>query len=970
MPLDKQIQILNVDTGNFYSNKELYLHRLNHKIRLERNKLKKILDELETTLFKNAITKDDIRQIQKGEFQFPTTVCLDSLEYTVVVEERNTEIKKIINTYKIYYDAYKHKTEKAKETKNRILLLLKHKIDDNIKHNGKHHIRKLRFFDNSGNEIDKYDDNIISVFDSSFTRTIGALPDHLSKDFMVVQVYYFDVIKDLIYYGFEFEEEKYIYFTSSAGQIRVKKCVFIKESVWKKFEKTIMCGLTIDDINKKGGNNPNKHLAYMALSNSATDEWKEFDINKTIVIDDFETNVYGVYDYINDSDYSIKRESGFIPIPHTDGCGMILPYAFGTKKKNMMIRLPWIKGLLGVFDYKKFIDVNKCSPIIKDIYGIEHNVINEDIQIIFTKSQFKLWKFYDNWNHYKQCFKKNACTAGFTNVEEDKIKNTTINYQMLQSLTDITEDEIKQIVKASNDKLTNICTSLNTVMDIFGATFYNQYKTPFQEAIVIYPNLLNDAYVRSKLGDIKNSLVKQYKAGKIQVYGKYTFILPDLYAACERWFQGIENPIGLLSDGEVYCNLFRKSSKLDCLRSPHLYREHAIRMNVASDSYNERRDSINEWFCTNALYTSSHDLISKLLQFDVDGDKSLVVADKILLPIVERNVKNIVPLYYDMKKAKASIINNENIYNGLVRAFTWSNIGIYSNNISKIWNSEVFISGTEEEKQRALDNIKRLTAQNNYVIDAAKTLYIPEFPDYIKKEIQQFTRKKLPHFFIYAKDKERKQVEKLNDSFVNKLDTFIVNPKISFKFDRTNSRAIIIEHNNKSKKIKKPNFMLLMANPDLHCYDNRVIELYDSASKQYRYKIASAENTNPEVLTKTSVKQNVFYLNAINYIKQTISETGYTDEEIADMLVLYLYGNDSKRKQVLWTVYGDILLNNLRRNKSKLPKTFQTKTVKCIDCGEWFETSLFNSASYRCHKCNTIHQRELSRLRMKRLRKK
>ena len=40
------------------------------------------------------------------------------------------------------------------------------------------------------------------------------------------------------------------------------------------------CGLTIDDINKKGGNNPNKHLAYMALANSATDVWKEFDIDK------------------------------------------------------------------------------------------------------------------------------------------------------------------------------------------------------------------------------------------------------------------------------------------------------------------------------------------------------------------------------------------------------------------------------------------------------------------------------------------------------------------------------------------------------------------------------------------------------------------------------------------------------------------------------------------------------------------
>ena len=79
---------------------------------------------------------------------------------------------------------------------------------------------------------------------------IGAKQDELTEDFMVVQVYYFDVIKDLIYYGFTYKGEKYIYFTSSAGQIRTKKTVFIKESVWKQYEKTIMCGLTIDSINE------------------------------------------------------------------------------------------------------------------------------------------------------------------------------------------------------------------------------------------------------------------------------------------------------------------------------------------------------------------------------------------------------------------------------------------------------------------------------------------------------------------------------------------------------------------------------------------------------------------------------------------------------------------------------------------------------------------------------------------------
>ena len=64
------------------------------------------------------------------------------------------------------------------------------------------------------------DTNVISVFESSLTRTIGIKKDELTDALIVVQVYYFDVFKDLSFYGFMYKGEKYRYFTSSAGQIR------------------------------------------------------------------------------------------------------------------------------------------------------------------------------------------------------------------------------------------------------------------------------------------------------------------------------------------------------------------------------------------------------------------------------------------------------------------------------------------------------------------------------------------------------------------------------------------------------------------------------------------------------------------------------------------------------------------------------------------------------------------------------
>ena len=133
--------------------------------------------------------------------------------------------------------------------------------------------------------------------------------------------------------------------------------------------------------------------------------------------------------------------------------------------------------------------------------------------------------------------------------------------------------------------------------------------------------MLNDDYLKQIIRDIKASMVKKYRAGHLEVRGKYTFLLPDFYACCEHWFLGQETPKGLLKDQEVYCRLFPNDEKLDCLRSPHLYKEHAVRKNLACKKLEDsdqlsRQELMKKWFNTDAIYTSSWDLISKILQFD------------------------------------------------------------------------------------------------------------------------------------------------------------------------------------------------------------------------------------------------------------------------------------------------------------------------------------------------------------------
>ena len=895
--LDAQINIYSVDTGHFYSNHEKYLHEMNCKYRRERNYLTNRLADL-----KKRLSEDD-------------NAAKECEKITALIE---------------------HKRKKAKESKEKLTALLSDKVKQNEACDGRHHVRCIR-------ENELHDSNIISVFESSLIRTIGLPKDSFTEDLIIVQVYYFDVFKDIAFYGFMYKGEKYIYFTSSAGQIRKKKAVFIKESVWLEIEKTVMCGLTIEKINSKGGNNVNKHLAYMALANSATDEWVGFDIDRCIVVDDFETNVEGTYDFIDEKDYSITRKRGSVPVTHTDGAGMMLP---SVMNRNTMFRAPWVKGLLGVFDFREFIKKHNYSSVITDIYGCEHDVIEEDIQIILTKSQFKMYKFYDSWDEYKENFKKYNCQAGRCNIEEERIKNAKINYQMLQTLTDITDEEINRLAAKSVEKITNICSSEETMKAVLGITPYNTNMSPFQKSVKIYSPLLNDTYTKDILRDVKDSLLKKYRSGKLEINGKYTFLLPDYYAACEYWFGHIQNPKGLLEDNEVYCRLFEAYCKLDCLRSPHLYREHAVRTNaayrgdgnrpctdgVSSDNEygstdDNRKDKLKKWFTTDAVYTSTNDLVSKILQFDVDGDKSLVVADEEFIKIAERNMEGVVPLYYNMQKAKPMQLNSKNIYSGLNAAFTGGNIGVYSNNISKIWNSEVFISGTDEEKQHAVDCVKRLCCQNNFVIDYAKTLYKPEFPKEIENEIKKFTGCKLPAFFEFAKDKEKSQLEPRNKSFVNKLYDIIPDKPI-------NTRGL---------KLEKPDFEKMMSNPRLVC-PKEVSDLYDRLNREYRYKINMKEE----------------YTDNLHYVAQSIrdefSKLGYSEETVSDMLVRYLYGNEKRSKQLLWFCYGQYIFNNLEKNI----KYKKTKAIKCICCGEWVEVNLLSRAC-RCETCQREENKRIKR---------
>ena len=281
-----------------------------------------------------------------------------------------------------------------------------------------------------------------------------------------------------------------------------------------------------------------------------------------------------------------------------------------------------------------------------------------------------------------------------------------------------------------------------------------------------------------------------------------------------------------------------------------------------------------------------------------DGDKSLVLKDKTITKIAKRNMNGIVPLAYELKKAKGGELNSDALYNGMIKAYTTGNIGPISNNITKIWNHSKIT-------QKEIDVVKWLCFENNAVIDCAKTGWLPIRPAEIDKIIKSYTKAKVPYFFQFAKDKEPEQTEHPNESAMNRLSAYIPDKRISY-----------------CKIIGKFDYRKLM---NLDCgfdirEDSLIIERYEYYN-QNKDKIFNIDDGK--------------YLNQMDcylpkYVRdKIIEETRYDLDYITNTLVVYFYTiKKSSNKELLWSSFGDVIVENLKKNvKGKI----------CPICGKRFE---------------------------------
>ncbi|UOR12181.1 hypothetical protein [Halobacillus amylolyticus] len=818
--------------------------------------------------------------------------------HKVLIEEK--DFKEQLK--KLYNEKYK---DILKETNERITTLNECLTEQLNKNEDK---RQLR-------EESLHNKNKVGIFDSVLTRTLKDEKDDSNEtdDIIIVRTYHYDILKDLIHKGFTSPSgEEYIYFTSSAGGIRDKKSMWIKKSKWDKHKDALTNGLNRGKINNtkvgedKEGNPlygmvTNKWASYLAMTATASIPFDDFNIDEVIVCDDLTMDVTGKVDFM-DKDYTITPQvTRSLPMDVNDGVGLY--QSDNDDDKNFQFRSVWQKGLLSPYNLHKHAE--KCGNYkVKDIYGDYHDIRN--VKIVLTKSQFKAWKFWNSWEEFKQDFRDNKCVAAKLNEEGDKdsFGDSYLNYQYLQTLTDVSDSELEALTKQTVTDINLMGNDQDTMLKMLGADEGKEKLNPFQQSLLTYPELLNDKYSRDIVMKKRRSMIKKAKGAKLSVPAKYTYILPDLYQYCEWLFTG--EPTPLLGKDEVFCDLY-PSGKTCVNRSPHLYREHLIKQNTIDDDK-------KEWFKTNAVYIGTS-FAPKLLMCDFDGDKiSIHEPDSNFVQIAERNMlnDNIVPLYYDEPTANPQPVTDENIYDCLINSYK-INIGSKSNEISRFWNGDT----------SNLDVVKWLVYENNMMIDYAKNLWLPTRPPKVTKIIKENISGKVPKFFIWAKGKKVSQVAKTNKSTVNRIRKFIptnnidnqdVNGEFNWRMLTTNPDP--------KKKINKNN-LIINRYTQLDQKKNMFMKNMDDGTKKgelYVYKM---------------IREELLHINKDPF-------------KVADVLVKHLYEDtDSAFKATLWECFGKELLHNLKHNTKN--------TKQCVDC----HTRIKNVTNKeRCEECAGTHKKE------------
>ena len=742
-------------------------------------------------------------------------------------------------------------------------------------------------------------------------------------------------------FDIEFEKELTLHFSafdSSNSMMRAKRVSFINNELKEEVDKRLMLGM---DLGGKGIQVcKHKYFAYRGLywtdgTRINTSE-EDFVLNKetVVIIKDFSRNPeyeFGLITAKEKSGYwDINSQKGIIDISSFDGEGIISPrYAALINKQlsgaqtgatSFQIRMPFVKGMLHMVDFKEFLK-NECNIdiekgyVIKDAFGRERDITKAEIIMTESMVKFKKWlRDYlekenpekDPMEYYFEKIKDYYHSLYIVRTDlslrhgDGKIK---LNYQFLNTLSmDNTQfDElvgkyIEEIQAIKNDPQKQIKMVLGDNNDS-GDTEpepedqiemhrVNERKdtSAWKYALSMNENYAAEKYIREKIVEQIYSRIKDIYKGHIRVDGENRFLSGDLWSLLIHIYQAgdyskeiVKELIsGLINSSEFRMyNVQGKDKALKAgkeygfLRSPHLSRNEDGIL-----KYSGPNDKVDKYFkcLSGVIMAASNSLLPMTLGgADFDGDMVKIIKDEDIIKAMKRGKKSCREIVVIPSEKESERKAPDQMSYGDVKDTFGNRIGEISNmaiSLGESVYSDGYTGGDKGEWKHTYVPAD-CTLLTGLEIDAAKTGKHPweninELKDQIKNEKSAYLSKKkeldkLDSADICVKDTQRNLTEEKY--------TIVYQPKSVNKEEKKKKEEIEIK--DPRKEDKTPNLERL---PYYFCkemFDNRKIQKFkakikadnDAANRPDAEKKRMEAKAIVDVYHKYSVKYRFLKLN-------------------------------------------------------------------------------------------------------------
>ena len=647
------------------------------------------------------------------------------------------------------------------------------------------------------------------VFTESVKKQISIINNKIDE-MLFVPEYVSVVIDDIAHYrkiindGLYINGFKYVRLMCSAGQARVNTVILIREDYEEEVKTRLKCGANEVKITK------NKYNAYFALSSSST-----YLIPKpnVFLINDCEIEMEKKVDWISKippeektklaNNERVTEEFKTLIFNLFDGCGAVsvefakrvaeeleldyIPAAF-------CIRCAYIKGMVFVVDFKQYAKEYNIE-YVTDMYGNQRRI--SDMDMILTKSQFKLYNAYTSMDEYDRLCTENDFFWGVTKVTpKSDDYHFRSNYQFCQAIDLMNDDDVAELCQPTVDWLSNVATNdvnysllylLGNICDKTDVDFndiLNLTSDNICKALILNHQMIDDEYIKQTIAFSINKKIRESYLGKLILDGNFSVMIPDMYAFMQHAFG--HEVTGALKEFEHYSHFWNKRAKKEvvAMRSPLTWRSEVNKLTLVHNEITQKWFKYltsgivyNVWGCDCIIHADS----------DFDGDIVATTDNPVFLKCRYDNL----PITYNKSTVDKEYIKENELYLADIQSFN-STIGQITNISTSFYEVLAKYEGKPEyaaEQAEILERLKLIRKSQGDSIDKAKGIKIEPMPHHWTKRVTKLPKgetiehmnfcneivaDRKPYFFRYLYSKENAKylqyIEKANSFTTTKFD--------------------------------------------------------------------------------------------------------------------------------------------------------------------------------------------------------